>query len=146
MEVGSLAGIKIGDTEAEVSAAAAREDFGKALKGKDEVWEAIGLAVQTWNYPDVGLSVDMGSEQIGGKKSVFSITLEAPSMLKTGRGIGIGATRAQVIDAYAGFKNEPGESLGEPANYQLVGSIYGGMAFSLKDEKVTRIFLGASAE
>jgi hypothetical protein len=146
IKVGSIGGIKIGTTEERVLAIAKRGRFGKLTKGEDVVWEAIDYAIQEWKFSDAGLSLDMGSEKIGGKKTVFSVTITGSSKLRTGRGIGIGDSRADVVKAYAGFKSEPEEQFLETDNVYLVGSIFGGMVFSFENEKVTKIFLGASAE
>lgn len=148
MADGRIGGLRIGSSADEVTAIAEAEKLGLPAKGEDVVWEAIGQAVQTWKYAAGGLSVDMASDQPGGPKTVFSITLEGPSTLKTGEGIGIGSLKNDVVKAYEGFPTEAGEAEGlfQGQDVHLVGSIYGGMVFTFNDGKVSRIFLGASAE
>ena len=104
------------------------------------------MFVQDWLIPVQGLSLHMGSEKAGGKKAVESITIKAPSKMKTGKGIGIGSPEADAIKAYEGFKSEPDEGLLNGTDAHLVGSIFGGMIIYFKDGKVSEIFLGAAAE
>ncbi len=144
IEAGSIGGIKIGSTEAEVRAVAQ----GQLTKGEDVIWEVLDNAVQQWIFPESGLSLDMVSERVGGAKTVLSITIEAPSKLQTGRGIGIGAAMTDVTAAYAEFytNRDEREVFSNSDDVYLVGSIYGGMLFRIKDGKVATIFLGAMAE
>jgi hypothetical protein len=144
IEEGSIGGIKISTPEATILTAG----LGTPKKGEDTTWEAIGEAVQEWDFPDSGLTVNMISEKIGTAKTVFTITLKAPSKLKTDMGISIGSTKDDVVKAYADFNTEKDELkiLSDERNAHLVGSIYGGMIFTFQDDKVTEIFLGAAAE
>ncbi len=73
MRDGSIGGIGIDSTEAKVMAAAKAVALGKLTRGKDEMWEALGMAGQTWTYTDAGLSLEMLSEKLDGAKSVFSM-------------------------------------------------------------------------
>lgn len=148
MADGRIGGLRIGSSEDEVNALVGAENLGAPSKGEDIVWEAIGQAVQTWAYTAAGLSLDMVSDQPGGPKTVFSISIEGPSTLKTSQGIGIGSTKEEVVNAYAAFKTEAEEveSLFEGQDVHLVGSIYGGMVLTFEEGKVSRIFFGASAE
>ena len=85
----------------------------------------------------------MGSERKAGPKVVESITIKSPSKLVTSRGIHIGSTEGEVIQAYGQCRDQETSKKGE----QLVaGSIYDGMIFNFKDGKVVSIFLGAAAE
>lgn len=148
MEDGSIAGIRIDDTGADVQVAIRENKLGNVLKREDVIWEAFGQAVQEWMFPESGLTLNMISDKIGGPKTVFSIAIEGPSVQKTGKGIGIGSSKADVIKAYAKFKTDTGESAGffDGQDVHLVGSIYGGMVFFFKDGKLNNIFFGASAE
>ncbi|MDP4623501.1 MAG: hypothetical protein NWT08_00040 [Akkermansiaceae bacterium] len=142
-----IGGIGIGFPEEHLLAMAAKEGLGELVKGEDVMWEAIGEAVQSWNFKANGLSVDMASANIGGKKSVNSITIEAPSKLKTERGIGIGSTKGDVEKAYGRYPTDELDAKVIAENGDLlIGSLFGGMIFGLDDGKVTSIFLGASAE
>ncbi len=147
MQDGSIGGIKIDAPEAEVLAIAEENVLGELLKGKDEIWEAFGQAVQKWLYPDGGLEVYMLSDEIGGPKSVFSITIKAPSKLRTEKGIQIGDDKAKVIQAYGDYRaEEEMDGFFDGKDVHLVGSIYGGMIFTFEDGKVSEVFLGAAAE
>ncbi len=112
-------------------------------RGEEDLWGADGIYHQTWNYPACGLSFGTSSAQKGGSKSVDSITVTAPSKLKTKRGIQIGSTEKAVIKAYGRDKNAE-DSV--PKETFIAGSLYGGLIFNFKNNRVTEIFLGASAE
>lgn len=85
----------------------------------------------------------MSSAQKGGSKSVDGITVTSPSVLKTKRGIQIGSTEKAVTKAYGRDKNTE-DSV--PKETFVAGSLYGGLIFNFKNNRVTEIFLGASAE
>lgn len=142
-----IGGIRLGMPEAGLMEVADSGSMGAPVKGEDVMWEAIGEAVQTWDFKEAGLSLDMGSSEIGGEKEVFSITVKAPSKLKTARGIGIGSTGEDAVQAYADYPTDEFEAevVAENGNL-LIGSIYGGMIFTLDDGIVSGIFLGAAAE
>lgn len=148
MDDGSLGGIKLNTPQADLLNAAEAMNWGETFKGKDVVWEAFGQAVQTWMFPDAGASFDMLSDEVGGPKSVFSITVKAPSNLKTGLGIGIGDPKEKVLEAYREYStsDEGLDGFFGDADAHLVGSIYGGMIFYFENGAVSEIFLGAAAE
>ncbi len=112
------------------------------------MWEAFGQAVQTWMFPDAGVSFDMISDEIGSAKSVVSITLKNSSTLKTQLGIGIGVPKQKVIEVYSEYttSDEGLDGYFGDADAHLVGSIYGGMIFYFENGAVSEIFLGAAAE
>ncbi|MDF1657348.1 MAG: hypothetical protein P1U58_07035 [Verrucomicrobiales bacterium] len=145
---GSIGGIKL-DADAEaVFRLAGQNRFGVLQKGEDEIWEAFGQAVQTWNFPQAGISFDMISDEIGGPKTVFSITATPPFNLATGQGIQMGDPKTKVLEAYRAYEstNEEMDGYFDGADVHLVGSIYGGMIFTFDGGKLTEIFLGAAAE
>lgn len=148
MQDGSIGGIRLNAPESEVYKLAAENGFGPFQKGQDIIWEAFGQAVQTWNFPQAGISFDMISDEIGGEKSVFSITMTAPCGLRTGTGIGIGAAKEEVIRAYRAYEatNEEHDDYFGDADVHLVGSIYGGMIFTFENGQLRDVFLGAAAE
>lgn len=90
----------------------------------------------------------MISDEIGGPKSVLSITVKPPFSGRTARGIALGDPRDRVVEAYAGYKTEETELDGffPDEDVHLVGSIYGGMIFKFTDLGLSEIFLGAAAE
>lgn len=148
MQDGSIGGIMIGATEPEVLAIAEKEEMGNPFKGKDEMREAFGQAVQPWLFPDAGISIDMISDEIGGPKTVLSIAAKAGSKAATGKDISMGAQKADVIKAYADYRTEKEEMsiFPEEDDVHLVGSIYGGMIFTFEKGGLAKIFLGAAAE
>jgi hypothetical protein len=85
----------------------------------------------------------MVSEKRGGKKAIESITLTAPCTLATKRGIRIGSPEKEARKAYKKDWNREDNAL---SGSFVAGSIYGGIVFQLQNGKVSRIFLGASAE
>ncbi|CAA6825529.1 MAG: Unknown protein [uncultured Sulfurovum sp.] len=110
--------------------------------GEDVMWGADGLYHQNWEYPDCGIIFDMTSTEKNATKEIESITLVSPSTLKTDKGIGIGSTEKEVMNAYKErwSKGESREDL------FVVDSIFGGILFRLKDGKVENVFVGAGAE
>jgi hypothetical protein len=116
----------------------------KPRKGKEILEGATGEYVQDWKYPDCGVELKMRAERKGGRKVVRSVTVTSPCDLKTGRGIRIGSTEREVIEAYGRFR-DPESNPGEGGSF-VAGSVYDGMIFDFHDGKMTRIFLGAAAE
>jgi hypothetical protein len=108
-------------------------------KGKQEMWEAIGERVQSWNYPAQGLQFNMS----GSPKTILSMTAQAPCKLATSRGIGIGSSEADVLKAYRSFEDKENSQRGK---IFVAGSIYGGVTFHFDHGKVRQIFFGAAAE
>ena len=102
-----------------------------------------GVYHQKWEYTGCGITLDMVSDRKGALKSIESITLVSPGTLSTKRGVRIGSTRQEVMKAYKPYWNrEDSEFFG---NF-VAGSIYGGLAFTFQNGKVSKIFLGAAAE
>jgi hypothetical protein len=134
-----LGELRLGLTEKEVKAIIPC----KLTKGQEEYWAAIGDFVQKWDYPDCGITLEMSSEGKGGKKTVFTIQVQSPSLLKTKRGIGIGSTEQEVAAAYGDCQDK---EMSETGRTFVAGSVYGGLIFSFENGRVTIIFLGAGAE
>ncbi len=116
----------------------------KPRKGKEVYEGATGEYVQMWKYPECGIVLKMGSERKGGAKVVESISVTAPSTLVTSRGVRIGSTEREVVNAYGRYR-DPEEPAGKGKQF-VAGSIYDGMIFDFKDGRVVGIFLGAAAE
>jgi len=115
-------------------------------KGRIEMSEASGDDIQSWFYPAQGLTVAMAiDDRETGKGSVSTLTIKAPATFKTRLGIGIGSTRKEVLDAY-GKLRDPEFPSGDKEEVFLAGSIYGGVFFTFKRDKVSQIFVGAGAE
>ncbi len=139
MESERLGPIRIGDPERDILT----ELSLPASKGDDIQWGATGTYVQEWSYPDKGLTLQMESPDQDSSKTVLTAMIEAPSAYKTARGIGIGATEAEVRSAYGSVEEAESSTPGETF---VAGSIYGGVIFDFKGGKVSQIFLGAGAE
>ena len=116
---------------------------GRPQKDSEQLWGADGAYHQNWKYAACGLTLGLVREKTSDPQRVFSLTLAAPSRLKTARGMGIGSPAEAVIKAYAQDYN-PQES--QKGQTLVVGSIYGGLIFTLKQGKVSEIFWGAAAE
>lgn len=143
-EFALMKGERIGDLR--IGAAtkeAAKQINCKPKRGPDKRWGADGMYHQRWEYAGCGIVLDMVSEKKGGPKTVGSVTAAAPCTLRTLRGVRIGSTEREVMDAYKASWNKEDSKQGETF---VAGSIYGGLVFSFKNGKVSTIFLGAAAE
>lgn len=119
---------------------------GEPQKGEDVLWAATDEYGQEWHYPAQGITLQMMSATPGGEKAIGSITITAPSTLKSRRGIAIGSSQADVLQAYGELRAPDAEGFGQPGKIFVAGSIFGGMIFTFSDDKVSEIFLGAAAE
>lgn len=111
-------------------------------KGKDVYWGAIGTYNQEWNYKSQGILLTMESDNENGLKTVAMITLIEPCTMKTSQKIGIGTDKKVLYDKYSELIDNTFSS----ETSIVVGSIYGGVIFSLTDNKVSKIFVGTAAE
>ncbi len=135
---------KIGEFSMGMSDKNLKQKLNCAFKlGEDTMWGADGLYHQTWDCPSLGISFDMSSGRKGGKKIINQISIAAPSKLKTRRGIQIGSSEQQVIKAYQDVKDMQGTI---PHEMFVAGSVYGGLFFQFKNDKVESIMLGSGAE
>jgi hypothetical protein len=101
---------------------------------------------QTWRYPDKGLEITMSAgENKTGAKTVASFTASKGCSLTTTKGIKIGSSEADVRKAYGSFEDKENASADRKDSF-VAGSIYGGIVFAFKDNKVSSIFFGAAAE
>lgn len=112
-------------------------------KGEDAFEEATGSYVQSWMFPDCGVTLIMESDEPGGAKRVGGITIVAPSQLRTSREIGIGTPEATALAASEPFLDR---EMTVPGEVIVAGSPYGGLLLNLENGVVSEIFLGASAE
>lgn len=113
-------------------------------KSKPIEWGADGLFHEDWTWKENGLVLNMSFDKtnIDSTLSIFSITAKAPCDFKTKAGLGIGSSYAEVEAAYK--KDIDPEATDK--TQITVGSVYGGIIFSFKNDKVNKIFLGAEAE
>jgi hypothetical protein len=100
-----------------------------------------GETYQGIEYNKKGISITciMRSDST---REVAMIEIKEPCELKTSKNIGIGSTFEEVKNAYKGFINAADS---DPETI-IVGSVYGGLVFNFKNNKVTRVFIGPSAE
>jgi len=116
---------------------------GQPQKDTETFWGADGALHQDWVYTACGLELGLVREKKTDPQHLFSLTLRAPSRLKTLRGIGIGSTAQAVLKAYAAEYNPEESQKGQTI---VAGTVYGGLIFTLKQGKVSEIFWGAGAE
>jgi hypothetical protein len=109
-------------------------------KSKEVEWGADGLMHQDWTYKSKGIELNMSRDKT--TQQIFSITVSAPSNLRTPKSIGIGSSYEEVMAAYE--KDIDKEASDKET--VVVGSVYGGIIFNFKGGKVDRIFVGAAAE
>ncbi|MCW4469261.1 hypothetical protein OGH69_09810 [Flavobacterium sp. MFBS3-15] len=126
-----------------VDASRVIENFGNDYNAAEgEISQVNGMYWQEWDYPDNGVTLLMESENAESQKSVIQITLYKPSRLQTSRGIAIGSSAGDVRKAYADVINNK-ESSGQSI---VAGSIYSGVIFTIADNAVSEIFIGAAVE
>jgi hypothetical protein len=108
-----------------------------------EIWGADG----EWHFAleahACGVTLGLASPTPDGPARVVSVSVEAPGDLATARGIRVGASEAEALRAY---RSDLDAEATRPGEVVVAGSLYGGLVFSLRDGKVTRVFLGAAAE
>jgi hypothetical protein len=113
-------------------------------KSKAILWAADGLLHEDWTWKKNGLVLNMSSDEKNKDStlSIFTITATAPCFFKTKAGMGIGNSYAEVEAAY---KKDIDPEATDKTQITVV-SIYGGIIFSFKNNKVNKVFLGAEAE
>lgn len=111
-------------------------------KSNAQEWGADGLIHQDWFYRSKGIIVNMNGEKSEGELTVFSITISSPCGFKTKKNMGIGSTYKDVMAAY---EKDIDKSFTDKKSI-TVGSVYGGILFRFKNDKVEKIFIGAAAE
>jgi len=105
------------------------------------VSEVDGEKHQMYHYPSKGISLSFLFPE-GKKNELTEIEMKTPSDLLTSRKIGIGSSYADTKTAYQNVLDEDFTS----ENQIVAGSIYGGVVFNFENDKVVRVFIGASAE
>ena len=110
-------------------------------KSTATVWGADGLKHRDWTYNSLGLVLNIMTDNDEVER-VFSITATSPCTFKTKTGAGIGSTYPEVENLY---KKDIDKEQTDKTQI-VVGSVYGGIIFSFKNDKVERIFIGAAAE
>jgi len=137
MEKETIGKIKLGMTFNEII-----EYYGEPNEISEPSFSDVdGQYYLSTDYPEKGILIVflIKNDSI---KEVSTIEIKIPSELKTSRQIGIGSNYDEVRNAYKELFNPEFSD----AETIIVGSIYGGIVFNLKDNKVERIYIGASAE
>lgn len=140
IDIETFGDIKIGQPHVKTIAAIGQPD----KKSKAEEWGADGLMHQDWTYTSKGLVLNMSfaKESVDTTGYVSSITANSISTFKTRANMGIGNTYPEVMEAY----KRDIDTEATTKEQITVGSIYGGIIFTFKNDKVIKIFLGAVAE
>lgn len=140
MDIESFGPLKLGQTATEVL-----QILGEPGKKEKPVeWGADGMMHEDWTWTPEALELNFASEKgaAAGSQQLFSITASEPNTYKTKAGIGIGSSLADLQAAYPKDINKEESS----SDQVVVGSVYGGILFTLRNNKVIHIFLGAAAE
>lgn len=137
-DLGGVGDLTIGLTQTKVTELLGQPDS----KDKSEEWGADGLMHQDWMYKAKGITLNMDSNKNLAEQTIFSITITSPCTYKTKKNLGIGSTYNEVMAAY---EKDIDKSFTDKATI-TVGSVYGGIIFSFKNDKAEKIFVGAAAE
>ena len=100
---------------------------------------ATGGYASTWSFAD-GVTLEMLGDTETGPFVARMVTIEAPSALRTTKGLGIGSATAEIATAYGSWAKPLDDGTG-----WLVGSPYAGLLFAVTNGKVTSISLGPFA-
>lgn len=140
IDIESFGDIKLGQHYKETVAVLGEPDN----KSKAQEWGADGLMHEDLTWKSKGLVLNMSFDKTNHESSlaVFSITATAPCNFKTKAGAGISSLYDEVQNAY----KKDIDATATDKTQITVGSVYGGIIFSFKNDKVEKIFLGAAAE
>lgn len=118
-------------------------------KGTPAEMAATGMFEADWRWSSRGLTARMGAPSADAEPSVSGIEIAGSSKLRTSRGLGLGATRAEVESLYQdalGKGRQPDEPNPDNERLLVLGSIYGGTFFRFENGKLVSIYVGAGAE
>lgn len=104
---------------------------------------ATGEYSSAWNYPGRGIELVFDAPDEKAPGAIGQYTLKPPCMLVSAGEIGIGSTRSDIEKRYGNLINRTESSRGKTL---VLGSVYGGVIFTLEKGKVISIFVGAAAE
>ena len=111
-------------------------------KSKPVLEAATGEYATTWTFDGRGVSAKLSAIAEDLDPNLRALTITKPSAFTTNQGIGIGATKEDVMAAYGPSVNTEESD----AENIVIGSVFDGIIFSLTDNVVTEIFVGAAAE
>ena len=137
METESVGAIKFGLTTKQII-----ELIGKPDKIEKPFFSEVdGETYQHYYYNSKGifLSFVIKSNSI---KEVRLIEIKAPCSLKTSKNIGIGSAESEVMSTYKEYINKEFSDSSEI----VAGSPYGGIVFSIQNQKVKSIYIGSLAD
>lgn len=138
-----IGGLGRGATPAEVAAELGRPHH--ATEGA--LAPATGSIQSAWHYDGATVIFDLNQAKLrrGVRPGwrVDAIDIREPSTLRTARGVGIG-DKAEVAQRAYGPWIDKEDSIAHES--LVVGSIYGGLILTLREGRVTGIFLGHGAE
>lgn len=106
------------------------------------LWGADGEYHVHHYYDSKGLDINIIINEDESFKSIHSIAALPPCTLSTSKGIRIGSTYEDVKTAYSAYINQ--ETMDE--EIIIAGTVYGGVYFTFKNNLVSSIFIGATAE
>ncbi|MHB1080671.1 MAG: hypothetical protein ACYC67_14805 [Prosthecobacter sp.] len=133
----------LGKLRFEMKASEVVKAYGKpTAKGKMENWEGVGLYVQPWYYPELGVELQMAAEKKDGVQTVYMIQATKRCRLSTTHGVRIGSTEKEVVEAYGKLRGDESEA----GKTFVAGSTVGGVIFGFMEGKVVSIFIGAASE
>ncbi len=140
IDIETFGAIKIGQSYTDMNKVLGQPDS----KAEAIEWAADGLMHQDWTWKSKGLVLNMAYDKTKpeGTTTIHTITATAPCAYKTRAGMGIGSTYQEVEQAY---KRDIDPEATDKTQI-TVGSVYGGIIFSFKNNKAEKIFLGAEAE
>ncbi|MBN9414515.1 hypothetical protein ABS71_04770 [bacterium SCN 62-11] len=102
---------------------------------------ATGLTVKDQTFKQ-GLVVTLAREKTATVWRVERFLVTTPCTWKTPQGIGLGSTEQEVRKVYSQLLDAESQS----PKQLVVGTIYDGVIFHMKNGKVESIFVGAAAE
>jgi hypothetical protein len=108
-------------------------------ESKVEMSQVDGSYYQSINYSKKGIEIVLVVDSV---KKVSNILINKPCSLKTSKQIGIGSSFDEVQNAY---KESINPEFSDTESI-VVGTVYGGIVFSLENRKVKTIYVGISAD
>jgi hypothetical protein len=112
-------------------------------KNKLATSEVDGAWHQSWSAKGCGVTLGFVAKEKTAALTLDQIEIQAPSQIKTDRGVGVGSSEADVRMHYLKDINAEDST---PQERIVLGSIYGGVVFGLEKGRVVSIFVGAAAE
>ncbi|HAN10684.1 MAG TPA: hypothetical protein DCP90_08755 [Clostridiales bacterium] len=110
-------------------------------KSQEFYQQYSGRYYEQWMYENKGIEILMVKIDAD-TKIINKITISGPCNFETNKGIKIGSTKEEVITKYKSIIN----SQDSADDWIVVGSVYGGVMFEIKEGKVSKMYMGASAE